>query len=114
MVLDVLTLTNAKLTPLCAGNMPLVITLLVLINASVTQAGQAMEKTALISMSVRLVYTPVLRIHTVQITKGVTPALVIVDGNVSGLSPMVDVPGVIPPISVPAMGNVCEMVRVIV
>ena len=93
--------------------MPLVTILLVLINASVTRVGQAMDKTAPTSTSVRLTCTPVLRTRTAQITKGVTHAHVIVDGYVSGLSHMGDAPDVIQSISVLAMANVCETESVI-
>lgn len=102
---------NAELIPFCAENMPLVTTLSVLINASVTRAGQVMDKTVLTSTNARLVCIRVWKIHTAQITKGATLVLATEDGNVSGLSPMVGVPGVIESISVLAMGNVCEMAR---
>ena len=102
---------NAEIAPLCVGIMLRVITRLVLIRASVTRGGQVMDKTAPTSTSVRLVCTSVLRTRTAQITKGVTRALAIVGGNVSGLSLMGDVPSVIRHISVLVMANACEMAR---
>jgi len=102
---------NAELVPFCARNMPLVTTLSVLINASVTRVGQVMDKPVLTLTNARLVCIRVWKIRTAQITKGVTLVRVTEDGNVSGLSPMVDVPAVIQNCPVLAMDSVCEMER---
>lgn len=104
---------NAALRGLRAENTPLVTTVLVLIDANVTRAGQVMEKTAPTLMSVPLVSTLVSRIHTVQITREVIRVPATKDGNVNGLSPTVDVPGVTQPRSVLAMASVCGMARAI-
>ena len=98
----------------CVENIPHVTIPLVLINALVSQDGQAMDKTALTLTSVHWDCTFALRTHTAEITKVVTRVRVIKGGSVSGLNHTADVPGVTLPCFVLDMVNACGMAHVIV
>ena len=91
-----------------------VTTLLARTNASVIQVGQVMDKTVLISTSVRLDCTRASRIHTAQTPKVVIRVPVIKDGGASGLNHTADVLDVTQARFVLDMDNACEMAHAIV
>lgn len=107
------TLMNAKATLFSVEFMPLVITPMVLTNASVTQDGQAAVQTAQTSTNVLMGHTLVLRTHIAQIIKAVTHVHVCMGGNVSGLNHTGDVPSAIQTPSAQVMESAYEMVLVI-
>lgn len=107
------TLMNAKATLFSVEFMPLVITPLVLTNASVTLDGQAAVQTAQTSTNVLMGHTFVLRTHIAQIIKAVTHVHVCMGGNVSGLNHTGDVPSAIQTPSAQVMESAYEMVLVI-